>query len=218
MTIGILAYGSLLADPGAELAEAIVERRPAMTPFPIEYARSSKGRAGAPTLVPAEIGSPVKAQILVMRPDIQEHEIQNRLYRREINRVGDQECLYDDAAQRSKENAVVIKALRDLAGVPTVFYTSLKANIPEVLSAGLSDEEKAERLAELAVASVKPETYAAGRDGIRYLDDAIRYGIVTPLTELYRAAILRRAGDAPDLEEARLRIARQNDIKVEEGQ
>ncbi|HOV48780.1 MAG TPA: hypothetical protein PLM06_09115, partial [Anaerolineae bacterium] len=143
--IGILAYGSLLADPGAELAEAIVDRIPVTTPFAVEYARSSSRRAGAPTLVPVapEFGNPVSAQILVLRADLSEQEVKNRLYRREINQVEDYNCIYDDARQRAREDVIAIETARDLGGVPTVFYASLKANIPEILRADLSAEAKA---------------------------------------------------------------------------
>jgi len=217
--IGILAYGSLLADPGAELAEAIVDRIPVTTPFAVEYARSSSRRAGAPTLVPVapEFGNPVSAQILVLRADLSEQEVKNRLYRREINQVEDYNCIYDDARQRAREDVIAIETARDLGGVPTVFYASLKANIPEILRADLSAEAKAAHLAELALASVTPETYAEERDGIRYLADAIAHGIETPLTDLYRAAILRLADNAPDLEAARLWAARRQGLLEEKA-
>jgi len=210
MTIGILAYGSLLANPGVELAEAIVDRIPVMTPFVVEYARSSDGRDGAPTLVPVpeSYGASVPAKILVLRETVTLQNAYNMLYRREVGPKAKPDTVYDDAAQRSKRNAVVIETVHDLAGVSTVSYASLKANIPKVLRADLGDEEKAEILAQLAVKSVTAKAYAAGRDGIRYLADAIRHGIHTPLTDLYKCAVLRLADDAPDLEEARLRIAR----------
>ena len=76
-----------------------------------------------------------------------------------------------------------------------------------------SAQEKAARLAQLAVDSVTPETFRENRDGIYYLMDAIRRGIHTPLIEPYKEAILRLAGDAPNLEEVRQRIARQKGIE-----
>jgi len=93
--------------------------------------------------------------------------------------------------------------------VPYVLYTYLKPILDFVLQDDISVAEKAERLAQLAVESVTSKTFPAGRDGIRYLADAICHGIQTLLTEPYRQAVLRLVGDAPDLEEARLRIARQ---------
>src|SRR5262249_52648561 len=50
--IGILAYGSLINDPGVEIEPLIVERISTRTPFPVEYARLSKSRGGGPTVVP----------------------------------------------------------------------------------------------------------------------------------------------------------------------
>ena len=216
---GILAYGSLLTDPGDEISwatERSIEN--VITPFAVEYARSSQRRAGAPTLVPVpdESGARVQAQILVIRPDMSDHIVANILYRREVNRVGVQKVVYDQQKQSQKRDPVLVETARDLAGVPYVFYTRLKPNLDFVLRDDLATEEKAERLAHLAMDSVTPETFNEGCDGIRYLSDAIAHGIQTPLTDLYKCAVLRLADNAPDLEEARLRIARQEDIVPEE--
>lgn len=55
--IAILAYGSLIEDPGKELQPLISERiEDVETPFSIEFARSSRSRDGGPTLVPVEVG------------------------------------------------------------------------------------------------------------------------------------------------------------------
>ncbi len=218
MTLGILAYGSLLADPGEEIAAATAGRIPVTTPFCVEYARSSRGRAGAPTLVsvPEGGGARVAAQILLIEPGLSAPVVRDMLFRRETNRVGNRTLTYSDDVQRAEADAVVIKVLQDLAGVPTVFYAALKANIPEIVSADLSSEAKAERLAELAISSVTQETYQARRDGIRYLADAIEHGIRTPLTDLYRDAVLRRAGGAPDLEMARMWTAQRRHLALED--
>jgi hypothetical protein len=48
----------------------------------------------------------------------------------------------------------------------------------------------AEHLAELAIESARRERH--GRDGISYLIEAKRNGIVTPLSEPYEQEILRR--------------------------
>ncbi len=57
--VGLLAYGSLQSDPGPELSP-LIERRitDVLTPFAVEFARSSRTRAGAPTLVPVPIYGP----------------------------------------------------------------------------------------------------------------------------------------------------------------
>jgi hypothetical protein len=215
---GILAYGSLLADPGEEIAEMTVDRIPVTTPFPIEYARSSRGRAGAPTLVPVPegCGAPVQAQILLLRPDLRADAVTHMLYRRETNRVGEVDVYYVEEKQQEKNDPVLIKTVDDLGGVPHVLTTWLQPNLDVVLDADLSVEAKAAHLARLAVESVTAETYAAGRDGIRYLADALAHGIETPLTAAYRAAVLRLANDAPDLTTARQSIAQKKELVLED--
>jgi hypothetical protein len=65
--IGVFAYGSLIGDPGSELEAATIERiENVFTPFGVEFARSSNGHGGAPTLVPVADGRPVSGQILVL--------------------------------------------------------------------------------------------------------------------------------------------------------
>ena len=68
--IAILAFGSLIEDPGDELDERIRDRVEGVeTPFSIEFARSSGTRGGGPTLIPVEDGgSPVDAMLLGARP------------------------------------------------------------------------------------------------------------------------------------------------------
>jgi cation transport regulator ChaC len=86
--LGILAFGSLIDRPGWEIEEAIGARKSGIrTPFRIEFARTSRTRAGAPTLVPVDAGgSPVLANIFVV--DLSEQEAKDRLWRRETDRVG----------------------------------------------------------------------------------------------------------------------------------
>ena len=211
-SIGILAYGSLLSDPGEEINAAMVRRISVETPFPIEYARSSKGRDGAPTLVlvPEGHGAPVQAQILLIQSDMQADKVRDILYRREINRVGDLKVQYDEEAQKRKGDPVLVRIVEGLGSVPKVFYTYLEPNIDLVLDTDRSITEKAKHLANLAIQSVTSKTYTAGRDGIQYLADAIQHGIETSLTGPYRAAVLSCVGDAPDLETARQRVALNN--------
>ncbi|MBC6491720.1 hypothetical protein BC349_11720 [Flavihumibacter stibioxidans] len=56
-TIGILAYGSLIEDPGQMISDLIIKKISTVTPFPVEYARISSPRDGAPTLIPFEAGN-----------------------------------------------------------------------------------------------------------------------------------------------------------------
>jgi cation transport regulator ChaC len=87
-SVGILAYGSLINKPDWEIEEAIVGRKTGvLTPFSVEFARESVKRSGAPTLVPVTVGGArVKAHILML--NISEQEAKDRLWRREINKVG----------------------------------------------------------------------------------------------------------------------------------
>jgi hypothetical protein len=82
--IGILAFGSLIQDPGPELEARIVMRIKTPTPFPVEYARiSGNTRGGAPTLVPHDSGSPVSAEIFVLDDAVSVDEARNMLWRLE---------------------------------------------------------------------------------------------------------------------------------------
>lgn len=68
--IGILAYGSLISDLGTEIGPLIVRQISTTTPFPVEYARLSQTRGGAPTVVPHSFGNPVKAEVLVLSDSV----------------------------------------------------------------------------------------------------------------------------------------------------
>lgn len=82
--IGILAYGSLIDDPGGEIEPYIIKRIEIETPFPVEFARSSRTRDGAPTLVPvSQGGSTVHAVILVLDREVSESQARDVLWRRE---------------------------------------------------------------------------------------------------------------------------------------
>jgi hypothetical protein len=205
--IGILAYGSLLNEPGDEL-QKVIERNieSVQTPFAVEYARSSSHRGGAPTLVPVqpELAGPVTGQIMLLRGGIDFQTACDYLYRRERGRVGDLSLRYNDRKQHAKPNGVWITRHDGLGGVSIVLATKLDANISEVLDVRLPAGAKAEKLADLAIQSLQnPEVVGDGRDGIQYLIDNLEYGIRTRLTDAYCEALLRRAGDAPDLAAAR---------------
>lgn len=186
-SVGILAYGSLLEDPGAEIEKASVSTVSGIkTPFKVEFARSSTRRGSAPTLVPIECGGEVNAKIFVV--DLPLAEAANCLYRRERNEVGS--GLVYKEPKKVTPNTVLVKRLTEFGGVGTVFYTDIAANINPLT---------AERLAELAIGSARLQ--GNDRDGITYLMDAIENGIETPLTPAYAAEIMRRM-EAASLEEA----------------
>ncbi len=193
MTIGILAYGSLIPDPGAEIGPVTVRRIAGVeTPFRIEFARSSRVRDRAPTLVPVERGGArVGGVVLVLHDSVTETAARDMLYRRERNRAGTADA-YADLDPADIDGAFLGR-LDGFAGLDAVFHAALRANIKRP-TPGL--------LARLAIASAAAPAGAARRDGIRYLMDARASGIATPLMPAYEAEILRLTG-ARNLEEAR---------------
>ena len=81
--IAILAYGSLIDNPGPELSRWIVDRGFVETPFRVEYAWASRKRGGAPTLIPVtEGGSKVPAVLLILAPTLLESEAKDMLWMR----------------------------------------------------------------------------------------------------------------------------------------
>jgi hypothetical protein len=186
--IGVLAYGSLVDDPGWEIADATTATLQSLvTPFCVEYARSSQQRGGAPTLVPVVRGGAAVAAI-VYQLGVGEIEAADMLYRREINQVGSTKRY--PGPRPSSSNAIHIGRISGMAGCDFVLYACLSANIDDPISP--------ERLAELAVSSVCQTS--PGRDGISYLMNAKANGIITPLTPKYEEEILRltRAGGLED--------------------
>jgi hypothetical protein len=180
--IGIVAFGSLIDDPGEEIEAMEIrnERRQEVeTPFAVEFARSSRGRAGAPTLVPFPHGCKVKAKVIVIHSSTLEYA-KDCLWRRELNKVG--QGGHYTAHRNPRVNTLVIQQC-SLPGLPIVLAARFPPNI---------DPLTAERLAELAIASAKE--LADGRDGITYLIDAKRNGVRTPLSPNYEQEILRQTG------------------------
>ena len=197
--IGILAFGSLIDDPGPELDPLIVSKEDIETPFNIEYARQSgTTRGGAPTLVPVTSGGgKVKAKLLKLKSDMSLETIKDMLYRREIHQVGNLEKTYNP--ESTNPNAVRIGELYNFHELEIVLYASLPQNI---------ETPSAETLADLAIQSARKEAGTNGKDGILYLINNIKAGIETPLTQSYRQAILDKT-DTSSLEEARQKIISQ---------
>ncbi|KAA0002692.1 MAG: hypothetical protein FE043_03755 [Thermoplasmata archaeon] len=190
MTIGILAYGSLIGNPGNEIKNATENRiRNVKTPFKVEFARSSTGRDGAPTLIPVEDGGAyVNAVIFVLKEHVTEKEAKDMLYRREMNKVGSQSEY--SPPENPGPNNVLVEEVDDFYGVDKVFYTKIGANI---------DDLTPQDLAKLAIESAKEG--AEKRDGISYLINAKKNGVRTPLMPEYEKEILRQTG-TQSLEEA----------------
>lgn len=198
-TVGILAYGSLIDDPGEEIKSATIQRiKGVRTPFRVEFARSSLHRDGAPTLVPVEEGGlPVEAIIFLLRQEVSEKIAQDMLWRRETSRVNSGQP-YDPPAKPGP-NTVTVERLENFHGIGVVLYTKIAANI---------ENWAPQRLAELAIQSARSSAGAQGRDGISYLIAAKRNGTATPLMPEYEREILRQAG-AKSLEQALERVRAQ---------
>ena len=182
--VGILAYGSLLSHPGAELA-GLIERRidGARTPFAIEFARAASRRSGAPTLAPVDRGgTQVDGSLLLLEKGTDLELARHALFRREINQIGG-ELTYDHHAPPSP-NRVRVDHLCDHWGCTNVIY----AKLPVTLEPDPVD------LAQRAIASAKDTAGERGRDGISYLMGVKANGVTTPLSPAYEREILRQTG------------------------
>lgn len=189
--VGILAYGSLLSDPGEEIAARQVGTIDDVeTPFSVEFARSSDSRGGAPTLIPVENGgAKVRGRIILV--DASTEEAMDILYRREIHQVGSGKAYKEPKPDQT--NRVRVKILPHFYGVETL-YADLRSNITTVT---------AEVLARLAIESVaRAET---GKDGITYLIAAKAHGIRTALFDVYEKEVLRIT-EAASLDDALQRL------------
>ncbi len=184
--IGILAYGSLIFDPGEEI-QSVIDNfiEDVKTPFKVEFLRQSKSRDGAPTLVPVKEGSNygdyVKAKMLVLKSGVSEKEATDMLYRREISKVGNDE--ESDPSKTPGSNTVSICKYKYSEELKTVLYTKIKRNI---------DTPTAKNLACLAIKSACFKAGKQRRDGISYLIDVKCSGIKTPLMPEYEKEILRK--------------------------
>ena len=187
--IGILAFGSLINDPGPELEAMTVLHIRTRTPFPVEYGRySGKTRGGAPTLVPHSAGGPVEAEILVLDDVVSPSDAADMLWRRETRKVGSG----DGYTEGASDNSVLVRHITDSPCVSDVLYTDFHPG-------GKIERLSAEELAKRAIQSVK--TAADGQDGISYLMANVASGIKTPLTPAYEAEILLQT-NTQSLEEA----------------
>lgn len=191
-SIGILAYGSLIADPGAEIEPLIARRIATHTPFPVEFARLSSTRGGAPTVVPHSSGQPVRAEVLVLIDGVSLDETRSLLWRRETRKEGSGRAYPASGAA----NAVVIEDSPGFCGLEHVLYTDFNPRGKIPCPAPVA-------LAEAAISSVGRA--APGKDGISYLLGLLEAGIETALTPQYTAEILARTGTS-SLDEALLRL------------
>jgi cation transport regulator ChaC len=190
--IGILAYGSLIDNPGNEIQPLIVAKISCSTPFKVEYARKSRTRGFAPTLIPTEnIGKEVNAVILVLDDDTKMDYAESILWRRETDNINSHKKYVEP--DRLTVNTVLIKAIKDFCDIETVLYTSIGKNIDGKINP--------EILCDLAIESIQAEAGKNRKDGIRYLLNNKRNGIETEFSEQYEKLILSKT-ETKSLEEA----------------
>jgi hypothetical protein len=169
--VAILAYGSVIEDPGPQIQALIVERRPCRTPFSVEFARASHRWGGGPVLVPCARGGPVDGVLLVLSPSVG---------------IGAAVDLL-----REREGLPGGRGIVEVA-VPSEMLV-ITASLPRNLTRG---DMTPAALARRAIASV-----ARGpRNGPAYLRQVLRAGVRTPLTAAYERALLELSG-ASSLEE-----------------
>ena len=174
--LAILAYGSLLHDPGS-LGPLVVGVVPCRTPFPVEYGRASRRWGGGPVLVPHPRGGPVDGALLLLADHLELGQAVDMLAERE--------------GLQGPRGVVQV----EVPGGRLVLAASLPRNLP-------APDMTPAALARRAVASVS----GGRRNGVAYLAAALGSGVVTPLSQAYRDAVLAAAG-ASSLEEAERLLA-----------
>lgn len=189
---GILAYGSLLSEPGRELDELVGGRiEDVETPFRVEFARACSCRDNAPTLAPVESGgAAVKGAILTADPTVSEDATKDALWWRETRTQRREESTSPESRDLLIRHASSLERTYDL---DRVFFAHLKANI---------DSQTPAHLADLAIESARSEAGRREEDGISYLLTIKENGISTPLLAAYEREILRKT-QSPSLRAAR---------------
>jgi hypothetical protein len=175
--LAIMAYGSLISEPGPELRALIAERLPRATPFPVEFGRASHRWGGGPVLVPHPAGAPVEGRLLVLRRGVS------------LGRAV--EALREREGLPSADGVVAVEVDDDERLVLTA---SLPRNLP-------APDLRPTALARRAAASVR----AGPRNGVAYLRRVTACGVSTPRSGEYAKEVLRLAG-AETLEDAERRL------------
>jgi hypothetical protein len=175
--LAILAYGSLIHDPGNGLRPLIEDVEPCRTPFPVEFGRASRRWGGGPVLVPHPAGGPVDGALLHLAAGVELGTAVELLARRE-----------------GLEDARGVVEV-EMPGARLVLAAALPRNLPAPDMTPLA-------LARRAVASARH----GPRNGVAYLRGVVQVGIRTPLTDGYAASVLAETG-AATLEEAERLVA-----------
>jgi hypothetical protein len=175
--LAILAYGSLLYEPGAGLGALLTGSSPCRTPFPVEYGRASRRWGGGPVLVPHGRGGQVDGALLRLAATV------------------DLGTAVELLAAREGLNGPRGVVQVDVPGDLLVLTASLPRNLPR-------PDMTADALARRAVDSARH----GPRNGVAYLRGAVAAGVRTPLTEAYAERVLELVG-AATLEEAERLVA-----------
>ncbi len=185
IVVGILAYGSLGDDPGEEIGPLVTEKiENVETPFRVEFARTSRTRGGAPTLVPvSKGGARVEAKILVLEEYLSEDDAAGMLWRRETRREWSGER-YEPPFEPGV-NEVMVRRLENFERLDVVLYVEIGANITDLTP---------RKLAELAIRSARSKVGREKKDGITYLIGVKKNSVKTPLMPEYEGEILRLTG------------------------
>jgi hypothetical protein len=177
--LAVLAYGSLLWEPGEVLGALVARREPCRTPFGVEYGRVSRRWGDGPVLVPHPAGDPVDGALLHLREGV--------------------------ALGEAVEALRIREGLPDARGVIEVQIPDrddllvLCAALPHNLTPA---EMTPAGLAGRAIASVR----AGGtRNGVAYLRGATACGVLTRLTAGYAVEVVARGGGG-DLEAVERRL------------
>ncbi|MBU4502272.1 MAG: hypothetical protein KKA79_06755 [Nanoarchaeota archaeon] len=173
--IAILAYGSLIWEPGEEIKQHIIAVVDCITPFNVEYAqRSYKSRGGAPTLTKISgIGNKTRAKLLVL--DYHNTiEGKKKVYSLICQRENTPKKEWNDEAEPPKP--IYITNLEDY---DSVFYCAFKGEPENTITS-----ENLVNWAKESVIACNKEGKIEN-NGVRYLINCYKNGVVTPLTEEY---------------------------------
>ena len=200
--LGILAFGSLIDNPGHEISKIEIDRIDCETPFKIEFARVSTSRDNAPTLIPIldnSKGRKTKATIILINEDFELDEVKSILWRRECHKTNKSEVYREPLKPTHKH--VLIKELDNFYNVSKVLFTYF---LPQPIFSELNPD----KLADLAIESILSKAGKNEKDGIRYLNAAIKSGIKTEYSNEYEKSILIKT-DTSSLSEAIEKLDRQ---------
>ncbi len=114
--------------------------------------------------------------MFALKDSVSEQEAEDILYRRERHKVGSG-LTYNASAKPSK-NRIVVAAWPNLIGLEKIFYSGFD-------DSGKLTNRTPARLGKLAVDSARNPDVPEGNDGISYLVNAKKAGIITPLSAGY---------------------------------